>query len=50
MDCTLWDALSVEFMNHYNQRTDSGPVVLIVKHARIKDPQGYSVNSFIPVP
>ncbi|WJX54921.1 hypothetical protein P8452_40751 [Trifolium repens] len=40
LDCTLWDALSVEFMNHYNQRTDSGPVVLIVKHARIKDPQG----------
>ncbi|KAK2363415.1 hypothetical protein QL285_088405 [Trifolium repens] len=40
MDCTLWDALSVEFINNYNQRTETGPAVLIIKHARVKDPQG----------
>ncbi|WJX76153.1 hypothetical protein P8452_59600 [Trifolium repens] len=40
MDCTLWDTLSVEFMNNYNQRTETGPAVLIIKHARVKDPQG----------
>jgi hypothetical protein len=43
MDCTLWDALSVEFINNYNQRTETGPAVLIIKHARVKDPQGLPV-------
>jgi hypothetical protein len=40
VDCTLWDSLSVEFITHYTQRTTAGPVVVIIKHARIKDPQG----------
>jgi hypothetical protein len=44
MDCTLWDALSVEFINNYNQRTETGPAVLIIKHARVKDPQGLAVS------
>ncbi|KAK2353693.1 replication protein A 70 kDa DNA-binding subunit B [Trifolium repens] len=41
LDCTLWDALSVEFLNFYNQRTDFGPVVMIIKHARVKEPQAF---------
>ncbi|WJX28081.1 hypothetical protein P8452_16842 [Trifolium repens] len=40
MDCTLWDSLSVEFMTSYNQRSDFGPIVIIIKHARVKEPQG----------
>ncbi|WJX68256.1 hypothetical protein P8452_52644 [Trifolium repens] len=40
MDCTLWDSLSVEFMTYYNQRSDTGPMVIIIKHARVKEPQG----------
>ncbi|WJX60441.1 hypothetical protein P8452_45648 [Trifolium repens] len=40
IDCTLWDSLSVEFMTSYNQRSDSGPIVIIIKHARVKEPQG----------
>ncbi|MCI30409.1 replication protein A 70 kDa DNA-binding subunit C-like [Trifolium medium] len=40
MDCTLWDSLSVQFIEFYNKLTDLGPVVLIIKHARVKEPQG----------
>ncbi|WJX79954.1 hypothetical protein P8452_63017 [Trifolium repens] len=40
MDCTLWDALSVEFINFYNSQSDVGRIVLILKHARVKEPQG----------
>ncbi|KAK2405153.1 hypothetical protein QL285_054421 [Trifolium repens] len=40
LDCTLWDALSVENLSFYNQRTDFGPVDMIIKHARVKEPQG----------
>ncbi|WJX32236.1 hypothetical protein P8452_20581 [Trifolium repens] len=40
LDCTLWDALSIENLSFYNQRTDFGPVVMIIKHARVKEPQG----------
>jgi hypothetical protein len=40
MDCTLWDALSVEFLNFYNLQSDVGRIVLILKHARVKEPQG----------
>ncbi|KAK2352860.1 hypothetical protein QL285_090565 [Trifolium repens] len=40
IDCTLWDSLSVEFMTSYNERSDSGPIVVIIKHARVKEPQG----------
>ncbi|XP_045789228.1 uncharacterized protein LOC123884216 isoform X5 [Trifolium pratense] len=40
LDCTLWDGLSVEFINFYNKLTDMGPAVMIIKHARVKEPQG----------
>ncbi|WJX82879.1 hypothetical protein P8452_65588 [Trifolium repens] len=37
---TLWDALSVKFIDFFNNRSDLGPVVLIIKHARVKETQG----------
>ncbi|WJX16898.1 DNA helicase [Trifolium repens] len=40
IDCTLWDAMSVKFLDHINSRPDFGPVVLIMKHVRVKEPQG----------
>ncbi|KAK2366319.1 hypothetical protein QL285_079715 [Trifolium repens] len=40
IDCTLWDSLSVEFLTEYNLQADLGPVVVIIKHARIKEPNG----------
>jgi hypothetical protein len=41
--CTLWDALSVKFMDAYNNRIETGPFVIILKHARVKEPQGKCV-------
>ncbi|MCH98552.1 replication protein A 70 kDa DNA-binding subunit C-like, partial [Trifolium medium] len=40
LDCTLWDGLSVQFLDFYNNRANNGPVVMIIKHARVKEPQG----------
>ncbi|GAU45447.1 hypothetical protein TSUD_107390 [Trifolium subterraneum] len=40
LDCILWDALSVEFLSNYNQQNDLGHVVMIMKHAKVKEPQG----------
>ncbi|WJX75061.1 hypothetical protein P8452_58633 [Trifolium repens] len=40
IDCTLWDAMSVKFLDHINSRPDFGPVVIIMKHVRVKEPQG----------
>jgi hypothetical protein len=36
----LWDALAAEFLERYNNRTDFGPFVLIINHARVKEAQG----------
>ncbi|GAU22595.1 hypothetical protein TSUD_134950 [Trifolium subterraneum] len=40
IDCTLWDSLSVKFIDFYNNRTDSTCPVLIIRHARVKEAQG----------
>ncbi|GAU36987.1 hypothetical protein TSUD_150220 [Trifolium subterraneum] len=40
LDCTLWDSLSASFLDIYNSRGDFDPLVLIMKHARVKEPQG----------
>ncbi|GAU17227.1 hypothetical protein TSUD_324300 [Trifolium subterraneum] len=40
LDCILWDALSIEFLSYYNQQNDLGHVVMIMKHAKVKEPQG----------
>jgi hypothetical protein len=48
LDCTLWDALAAEFLERYNNRTDFGPFVLIINHARVKEAQGtYHIHFLI---
>jgi hypothetical protein len=43
MDCTLWDGYSEQFLSFYNKRTDLGPAVVIIKHAKVKEAQGNQV-------
>ncbi|KAK2448879.1 replication protein A 70 kDa DNA-binding subunit B [Trifolium repens] len=38
--CTLWGELGKDFMTHYNSKSDDGPMVIIIKHAHIKEPKG----------
>ncbi|KAK2427559.1 hypothetical protein QL285_026130 [Trifolium repens] len=38
--CTLWGNLGKDFMTHYNSKSDSRPMVIIIKHAQIKEPKG----------
>ncbi|KAK2392301.1 hypothetical protein QL285_065676 [Trifolium repens] len=40
VDCTLWDPLSVKFLDAYNSHNDAAPFVFIMRHARIKEAQG----------
>ncbi|XP_045816584.1 uncharacterized protein LOC123909747 isoform X1 [Trifolium pratense] len=40
LDCTLWDTLSEQFFNGYNQQSNNGPVVIILRHVRIREAQG----------
>ncbi|WJX52408.1 hypothetical protein P8452_38524 [Trifolium repens] len=40
LDVALWDALSVEFISSYNKRTVVGPIVVIIKHGRVKEATG----------
>ncbi|CAJ2646637.1 unnamed protein product [Trifolium pratense] len=36
VDCCLWDSLAAHFIDYLKIRTDSGPIVVIVKHAHLK--------------
>ncbi|CAJ2644270.1 unnamed protein product [Trifolium pratense] len=36
VDCCLWDNLAAHFIDYLKIRTDSGPIVVIVKHAHLK--------------
>ncbi|KAK2381460.1 hypothetical protein QL285_069055 [Trifolium repens] len=40
LPCALWGDLGQQFMNHYNSKTDDGPMVVIIKHAQIREPKG----------
>lgn len=40
ISCTLWDQLAVKFSTYWNQRTVQDTVVVIIRHARIKEPRG----------
>jgi hypothetical protein len=40
VDCTLWDPLSVKFLDAYNSHNDAAPFVFIMRHTRIKEAQG----------
>jgi hypothetical protein len=41
LPCALWGDLGQQFMNHYNSKTDDGPMVVIIKHAQIREPKGF---------
>jgi hypothetical protein len=41
LPCALWGDLEQQFMNHYNSKTDDGPMVIIIKHAQIREPKGF---------
>jgi hypothetical protein len=41
--CTLWGELGKDFMTHYNSKSDDGPMVIIIKHAHIKEPKGWNL-------
>lgn len=38
--CTLWDTLSKDFIKFWNSLTNTDFVVIILTHARIREPQG----------
>ncbi|CAJ2662628.1 unnamed protein product [Trifolium pratense] len=40
LDCTLWDTLSEQFLSGYNQQSNNNPVVIILRHVRVREAQG----------
>ncbi|KAK2367105.1 hypothetical protein QL285_080423 [Trifolium repens] len=40
LTCSLWGKYQTEFLAKYNENACGGPVVVILKHAAIKEPQG----------
>ncbi|XP_045831649.1 uncharacterized protein LOC123923042 [Trifolium pratense] len=40
LDCTLWDLVSDQFINGYNQRSNNDPCVIIMRHVRVREAQG----------
>ncbi|XP_045805054.1 uncharacterized protein LOC123898203 isoform X2 [Trifolium pratense] len=40
IDCTLWDLVSEQFINGYNQRSNNDHCVIIMRHVRVREAQG----------
>jgi hypothetical protein len=40
LPCALWGDIGQQFMSHYNSKTDDGPMIIIIKHAQIREPKG----------
>ncbi|KAK2402288.1 hypothetical protein QL285_051823 [Trifolium repens] len=40
LTCSLWGKYQTEFLAKYNENACGGPVIVILKHAAIKEPQG----------
>ncbi|WJX81908.1 hypothetical protein P8452_64733 [Trifolium repens] len=40
LTCSLWGKYQTEFLANYNENACGGPVIVILKHAAIKEPQG----------
>jgi hypothetical protein len=36
----LWDKFQIEFLTKYNELQGAKPVIVIIKHGKIKEPQG----------
>jgi hypothetical protein len=41
LTCSLWGKYQTEFLAKYNENACGGPVIVILKHAAIKEPQGH---------
>jgi hypothetical protein len=37
---TLWDKFQTEFLTKYRELQGAKPVIVIIKHGKIKEPQG----------
>jgi hypothetical protein len=37
---TLWDKFQTEFLTKYSELQGAKPVIVIIKHGKIKEPQG----------
>jgi replication factor A1 len=46
LTCSLWGKYQTEFLAKYNENACGGPVVVILKHAAIKEPEGHI---FMPI-
>ncbi|WJX77104.1 hypothetical protein P8452_60444 [Trifolium repens] len=40
LTCSLWGKYQTEFLEKYNELAGEGPVIVILKHAAIREPQG----------
>jgi hypothetical protein len=40
LTCALWGKYGTEFLDNYSQSSGGGPVIVIIKHAQIKEAQG----------
>jgi hypothetical protein len=40
LTCSLWGKFQTEFLEKYNELAGEGPVIVILKHAAIREPQG----------
>lgn len=47
LNVTLWDDYATKFINYWKENSNSGPVVIILTHAKYKEPQGVSTQTTI---
>ncbi|KAK2451356.1 hypothetical protein QL285_010418 [Trifolium repens] len=38
LDCILWETVASKFMEYCKNRTEEGPLILIIRHARLQKP------------
>jgi uncharacterized membrane-anchored protein YitT (DUF2179 family) len=41
LDCILWETVASKFMEYCKNRTEEGPLILIIRHARLQKPTGW---------
>jgi tRNA(Phe) wybutosine-synthesizing methylase Tyw3 len=46
---TLWDKFQAEFLAKYHELEDHQPVIVILKHGKIKEPQGTIIHVIVSV-
>jgi thymidylate kinase len=46
---TLWDKFQAEFLAKYHELEDHQPIIVILKHGKIKEPQGTIIHVIVSV-